>query len=47
MIAALAYHKLRLDHKSDYALDVAPSIGLGDSNEHLRTVRRSIPTHCT
>lgn len=29
MIAALAYYKLRVGQKRDYALDVAPSIGLG------------------
>ena len=29
MIAALAYYKLRVGQKSEYALDVAPSIGLG------------------
>ena len=29
MIAALAYHKLRSGERSDYALDVFPSIGLG------------------
>ena len=29
MIAALAYHKLRAGERSDYSLDVDPSIGLG------------------
>lgn len=29
MIAALAYYKLRAGQRSDYSLDVFPSIGLG------------------
>jgi N6-L-threonylcarbamoyladenine synthase len=30
MIAALAYHKLQSDQQSDFSLEVAPSIGLGN-----------------
>jgi N6-L-threonylcarbamoyladenine synthase len=33
MIAALAYHKLQSGKRSDFSLEVAPSIGLGDGGK--------------